>query len=327
MSAATAAAALTLSACGSSDSGSDSSKSGADKGAIKVVTSFYPLTYATEQIGGKHVDVTSLTKPGVEPHDLELTPQQVAVIPGADLTVYEKGFQKAVDDAVKSNAKSDKVLDVDKAADLNLKTSDTTSVGPQDEEEGHDHGDEHGDEHGHDHDEDGMDPHFWNDPVRYKAVAEDIGKRLEKADPDHADDYKKNTAAFTKKLDELNQKFDKTLKTCKNRNLVTGHAAFGYLAKRYNLTQVGVAGVSPEAEPTPQRLKDVSAFIKKNHVTTVYSETLVSPKTAQTIAKETGAKVEVLDPIEGITKESKGQNYFEVMDSNLATLKKGQSCS
>ena len=304
---------LSLTACGS-----DSSPSNSGSGEkIDVVASFYPLAFAAEQIGGDKVKVTSLTQPGVEPHDLELTPQQVAALPKAKLAVYEKGFQSSVDDAIKSSAKSDAVLDVAPSADLSLKLSQTTSIGS----------DEHAEEdHDHEHASD-ADPHFWTDPVRYKAVANAISAKLQKQDPKNAETYKKNAEAFVKKLDDLHAKFSAGLKQCTNRSLVTGHAAFGYLAQRYNLKQVGVAGVSPDAEPTPARLKQVADYTKKNNVKTIYSETLVSPKTSKTVARQTGAKVEVLDPIEGITSASKGKNYFEVMTSNLSTLQKGQGCS
>lgn len=313
LSAVMAASALVLSGCGSSG---DSSSS---EGKTKVVTSFYPLAFAAEQIGGDKVSVTSLTKPGAEPHDLELSPKQISSLAEADLTIYEKGFQPSVDEAVKTSAKSDKTLDVAPAADLTLKLSETTQVGSGDE---HDHAEE-----GHDHAHEGdADPHFWTDPVRYKAVANEISQRMSKADPKNKATYEANAKKFTDKLDKLNADFKSGLGKCTNKNLVTGHAAFGYLAQRYGFNQVGVAGVSPEAEPSPSRLKDVAAFAKKNKVTTIYAETLVSPKTSQTVARETGAKVAVLDPIEGITSASKGKDYFEVMQSNLTTLKTGQAC-
>ena len=329
-----ASSALVLSACGSGSDSSSAGGSGASGGSgdkLKVVTSFYPLQFAAQQIGGDKVDVSSLTKPGAEPHDLELSPKQVASLSDADLTVYLKGFQPSVDEAVKTSAKADKSLDVSPAADLSLKLSESSKVG-QDAEEGHDHEGEHSHEgehghEGHDHGHEGdADPHFWTDPVRYKAVAKSMADRLSKADPKNKATYEANAKKFTDKLDQLNTKFSTGLKSCTNKNLVTGHAAFGYLAKRYGFNQVGVAGVSPEAEPSPARLKDVAAFTKKNNVKTIYAETLVSPKTSETVARETGAKVQVLDPIEGITSASKGKDYFEVMESNLKTLKSGQGC-
>lgn len=321
VSAVCAVSALALSACGS---GGDSASSGSDKDKMNVVTSFYPLGFAAEQIGGDKVKVTSLTKPGAEPHDLELSPKQIASLSEADLTIYEKGFQPAVDSAVKTSAKSDKALDVAPAADLTLKLSESTSVGEEEGHHEHEHEGESGHE-GHNHAGD-SDPHFWTDPVRYKAVATEIANRMAKADPQNKATYEANAKKFTDKLDKLNADFKSGLSKCTNKNLVTGHAAFGYLASRYGFKQVGVAGVSPESEPSPARLKQVAAYAKKNNVKTIYSETLVSAKTSETVARETGAKVQVLDPLEGITSASKGKDYFEVMQSNLTTLKSGQSC-
>ncbi|KLO62765.1 ABC transporter substrate-binding protein [Dermacoccus sp. PE3] len=300
-----------LTACGS---GSSNSGSG-DK--VETVASFYTLQYALERIGGDRVEVSSLTKPGQEPHDIDPSPKQIASLADADLAVYLKGFQPSVDAAVSSNAKKDKTLDVAPDADMTLKLSSTESVGG----EAHEHSE--GD--GHDHSGD-TDPHFWLDPVRYKAVVQAVGARLAKADPEGKATYEANTKKMVADLDALNTEFKSGLANCTNKTLVTGHAAFGYLASRYGFTQVGVSGVSPEAEPTPQRLKAVAAFAKKHDTTTIYSETLVSPKTAETVAKQTGAKVAVLDPLEGLTDASKGKNYFEVMKSNLTTLKQGQGC-
>ena len=317
------ASVLAVSACGGSkDASSGSTTSGASATSeasgkkLNVVTSFYPLTFATEQIGGDKVSVTSLTKPGTEPHDLELSPQQIASLGNADLTVYLKGFQPAVDNAVKTSAKADKTVDVASSADLSLKLSESTTVGGQEEEhegEGHDH-------------ENDADPHFWTDPVRYQAVAKQISDSLSKQDPSNKATYEANAKTFVDKLDALNKEFSSGLKSCSNKHLVTGHAAFGYLSKRYGFDQVGVAGVSPESEPSPARLKDVAEYAKKNNVKTIYAETLVSPKTSETVARETGAKVDVLDPIEGITSASKGKDYFEVMRSNLKALQSGQQC-
>lgn len=296
--------------------GCGSGSAGGDDGKTKTVASFYALQYALERIGGDKADVTSLTKPGQEPHDIDPSPRQVAALADADLTVYLKGFQTNVDAAVTSSAKADTTLDVAPEADLSLHLSSTESVGDTHE---HSEGD------GHDHSGD-TDPHFWLDPVRYKSVVQAIGTRLEKTDPKNKATYAANTKKLVADLDALNAEYTSGLAHCSNKTLVTGHAAFGYLASRYGFTQVGVSGVSPESEPTPQRLKAVAAFAKEHHTTTIYSETLVSPKTAQTVASQTGAKVAVLDPLEGLTDASKGTNYLEVMKSNLATLKQGQGC-
>ncbi|MFB7134810.1 metal ABC transporter substrate-binding protein [Streptomyces sp. NPDC056237] len=273
---------------------------------LNVVASFYPMQFLAEQIGGKHVSVTTLTKPGVEPHDLELTPRQVGGLGDADYVLYLKGIQPAVDDAVKQSGAKD-VVDASKLTALE------------------DHGTETGaDEHGHEHhgDEAGADPHIWLDPVKYAEVAKGVGKSLEKTDPDHAADYRKNTDALVTRLDGLNTAYANGLRNTATKTFITTHSAFGYLAERYGLTQEGIAGVDPEAEPSPARIDEIHTIAEKNKVSTVFFETLASDKTAKTLAKDTGLRTDVLDPLEGITDKSKGADYIEVMQSNLAALQK-----
>ncbi|MFJ9676994.1 metal ABC transporter substrate-binding protein [Streptomyces sp. NPDC101194] len=273
---------------------------------LNVVASFYPMQFLAEQIGGKHVSVTTLTKPGVEPHDLELTPRQIGGLGDADYVLYLKGIQPAVDDAIKQSGAKD-VVDASELTTLE------------------DHGTETGaDEHGHEHhgDEAGADPHIWLDPVKYAEVAKGVGKSLEKTDPDHAADYRKNTDALVTRLDGLNTAYANGLRNTATKTFITTHSAFGYLAERYGLTQEGIAGIDPEAEPSPARIDEIHTIAEKNKVSTVFFETLASDKTAKTLAKDTGLRTDVLDPLEGITDKSKGADYIEVMQSNLAALQK-----
>ncbi|MCX4732195.1 metal ABC transporter substrate-binding protein [Streptomyces sp. NBC_01363] len=290
-----------LTACSSSDA---ADRKNGDK--LDVVASFYPMQFLAEQIGGKHVSVTTLTRPGLEPHDLELSPRQIGGLTDADFILYLKGIQPAVDDAIdQSGAKH--VVDASKLTTLE------------------DHGTETGgDEHGHEHhgDEAGADPHIWLDPVKYAEVAKGVGASLEKTDPAHAADYRKNTDALVTKLDGLNTAYANGLKNTATKTFITTHSAFGYLAERYGLTQEGIAGVDPEAEPSPARISEIHTVAEKNKVTTVFFETLASDRTASTLAKDTGLKTDVLDPLEGITGKSKGADYIEVMQSNLAALQK-----
>lgn len=304
---------LLLSACGGTpaDSGTDAQA----EGGLSVTAAFYPLAYAVERVGGEHVTVSSLTKPGAEPHDVELTPKDVATLGGAGLVVYEKGFQPAVDEAV-GQLDAAKSLDVSSTVDLTVEAAD----------DGHGHTEEEGHaEEGH---ADGaVDPHFWLDPTRYAKAVEAIATKLAAADSANATAYEKNASAFVAELTALDAEFTAGLKTCTNRDLVTGHAAFAYLADRYDLHQVGIAGLSPDAEPNATAMKEIVEHIREHKVTTVYAETLVSKDLTETIAREAGAAVAVLDPIEGLSDESAGKNYLEVMRSNLATLQKGQGCT
>ncbi|MBT2377519.1 zinc ABC transporter substrate-binding protein [Streptomyces sp. ISL-111] len=315
-----------LSACSTSDAAD-----GGNGDKLKVTASFYPMQFLAERIGGEHVAVTSLTKPGVEPHDLELTPRQIGSISESDYVLYLKGIQPAVDDAI---AQSGVKNTVDAAT---LTTLENHGAEVSGHDQGHEGEEEHGDEHGHEeeaheehsegdghnHGEDGgADPHIWLDPVKYAEVAKGVGKSLEKADPDHAADYRKNTEALVGELNKLNTAFETGLKNTATKTFITTHSAFGYLAERYGLTQQGIAGIDPEAEPTPARIQEIHTVAEKEKATTVFFETLASDRTAKTLAKDTGLKTGILDPLEGITEKSQGADYIEVMESNLAALQK-----
>ena len=302
---------LALTGCGSTDGGEGGSADG--DASLTIATSFYPLQHAAEQVGGDHVAVTNLTKPGAEPHDLELTPKQVLEATRADALVYLKDFQPSVDDAAKEAG--DSAMDVSPFARLDIET---------DEHEGHDHEDE-GDHAGHDHG--GTDPHFWLDPTRYADVVEALGERFAEADPDHAADYRANAEEFVGELTALDKDLTAGLDDCTSTDLVTGHSAFAYFADRYGFHQESVSGLTPGVEPSPTALADLVEHIEDEKITTVYAETLVPQDTADTIARETGAEVAVLDPIEGLTDASAGDDYVSVMRSNLETVREGQGCS
>ncbi|MFF6774489.1 metal ABC transporter substrate-binding protein [Streptomyces sp. NPDC012637] len=300
---------VTLSACSGTSDAAD--KAGNESGGkLDVVASFYPMQFLAEQIGGTYVTVNTLTKPGVEPHDLELKPKQIGELGQADVILYLKGIQPAVDDAIAQSATG---TTIDAATLTKLEEHGT--------EVGHDHGSEEAghEDHG---SEAGADPHVWLDPVKYGEVAQGVGAAFEKADPAHAATYKANTQALMTKLAALNGEFETGLKNTSTKTFITTHSAFGYLAERYGLEQEGISGMDPESEPSPARIKELQDVAKKDKVTTVFFETLASDKTAKTLASDTGLKTDVLDPLEGITDKSKGDDYIEVMRSNLAALKK-----
>ncbi|MFE3853507.1 metal ABC transporter substrate-binding protein [Streptomyces griseorubiginosus] len=297
---AAAGALAALSACST-----DSAAAGnTDK--FDVVASFYPMAFLAEQIGGDHVHVTSLTQPGQEPHDLEISAQQTAQLQESDAVLYLKNLQPSVDDAV---AQSEIKTKIDATALTSLEEHGNEVGGHAAE-----HDDEHGEESG------GKDPHIWLDPVKYAEVAKGVGAAFEKADPDHAAAYKANTAALVKKLDALNTKFEDGLAHTDSKVFITTHAAFGYLAERYGLTEEAINGLDPESEPSANRVRDLEKMAKADGVTTVFYETLVSDKTAKTIASDAGLKTDVLDPIEGITAKSRGKDYFSVQEANLKAL-------
>jgi len=267
--------------------GSDSSASGGRK---SVEAAFYPLAYAAERIGGPAFDVQNLTPPGAEPHDLELTPREVAGIQDASVVLYlSHGFQPAVSQAVEQ-ARGKKV---DILAGLPLHAADGSEAGLT------------------------ADPHVWLDPVLLARVAKRIGTALERPSTSVVADLRKLDTAYRQGL-----------RDCKRHEIVTSHAAFGYLAARYGLEKVSITGLTPEAEPTPKRLAHVIQIVRRTHATTVFFETLVSPRLADTVAREVGARTAVLDPIEGLTpaEQKRGDDYLTLMRRNLAALRKALDC-
>jgi zinc transport system substrate-binding protein len=251
-----------------------------------VVASFYPLAFAASEIGGTGVEVENLTPPGAEPHDLEVSPQDVADLRSADLVLLlGRGFQPQLEDAAGGGSKIVRLLDT---PGLDVHTND--------------------------------DPHVWLDPVRYATIVGRIGQALGK--PAAA-------RSLQERLRQLNVEFRIGLAHCQRREIVTSHEAFSYLAERYGLEQIAITGLSPEAEPEPGKLQHVVDLVREHGVKTIYFETLVSPRIAKTVARETAAKTAVLDPLEGLTNEevSAGADYFSVMRKNLTALREGLGCS
>ncbi|SDF49356.1 zinc transport system substrate-binding protein [Blastococcus aurantiacus] len=310
------AALLLLAGCGGDDG--DGGDGGTAADGLTVVAGFYPLEWAAERIGGDRVSVTSLTAPGAEPHDLELTPRDVAGVADADLLVYLGGFQAAVDEAAESQA-GDHAWDAAEAADLSLTA------------EEHGHGEEEGEEHAEDEDhaegEESTDPHFWLDPTRLAAVGDALAEQLTELDPDGAETFEQNAATLREELETLDREMTDGLTGCRVDTLVTSHDAFGYLADRYGLEVIGVTGLSPNSEPSADQVAEIADLVAERGVTTVYTETLVDPAVAETVAAEAGVETAVLDPLEGLTDESAGDDYLAVMRANLATLQEGQACS
>jgi zinc transport system substrate-binding protein len=257
-----------------------------------VVAAFYPLAFAAERVAPAGTEVEDLTPPGAEPHDLELTARDVGRLRDASLVVYVgEGFQPAIDSALER--REGPSLDVLDGLDLLA-------------------GGEHGDE--------AVDPHVWLDPVRYAAVARAVAAALggeAAADP------------LVERLARLDREFRQGLRQCRRREIVTSHAAFGYLADRYGLEQVSLTGISPGAEPSPKEIERLVGKVRETGATTVFFETLVSPDLAKTVAREAEATTAVLDPVEGLepTAADAGADYFTVMRKNLAALRKALECT
>ena len=281
-----------------------SSSSAAAPGTIRVVTAFYPLEEAVERVGADRVSVTDLTPPGVEPHDLELTPSQIGAIADADLVFYlGGGFQPAVEDAV-ADAQG---RAVDVSAELR-----TLPVPPGDTEPSLE-----------------ADPHVWLDPVLYRKIVDEVERTLAAASPADASAFEANAAAFDRRLADLDAAYRSGLARCTRDVIVTSHAAFGYLAARYGLRQEAIAGLTPDVEPSPQRLDELRTLVERDGITTIFTEELLPSNVADTIATATGASTAVLDPLESLTpgEVASGADYDSVMRDNLAELRRALGCS
>jgi zinc transport system substrate-binding protein len=283
-----AALAAMLAGCGAGNGAA------ATGGRLSVVASFYPLAFVASRVGGDHVVVGNLTPPGAEPHDLELTPGAIGRLKRADFVFFlSNGFQAAVEKAVPMARRS---LDVRTVAGPVL---DSPEAG-------------------------GADPHFWQDPSRMVSVAGAVASKLEAVDPSHGSTYRGNADALVASLRDVDTAFRTGLSSCRRHEIVTSHAAFGYLAKRYGLKQIPIAGLDPETEPTPRRISDVVGLVRKYDVKTIFYEKLVSPKIAQTIASEAHVGTDVLDPIEGVRG---ADDYLTVMRRNLGSLRRALDCT
>jgi zinc transport system substrate-binding protein len=260
-------------------------------GKNTVVAAFYPLAYAAQTMSPS-AKVENLTPPGAEPHDLELTPRAVARIEKAAVVLYlSHGFQPAVSDAVKSAG--GRKIDILQGLPLHAARGQEAGLS--------------------------ADPHVWLDPVLFEQIVRRIAAVLPR--PVH-------TGPLIADLGALDRDYRKGLAHCERRDIVTSHAAFGYLAQRYGLRQVPITGLTPESEPTPKQLAHVIQLVRQTHATTVFFERLVSPRLADTVAREVGAHTAVLDPIEGLTpsEQRHGETYLTVMRENLAALRKALAC-
>jgi zinc transport system substrate-binding protein len=268
--------------------------SAADDGRLQVTAGFYPLVWFSERVGGEHVDVTGLTDPGVEPHDIEPTFARTVALARADLVVVEQGLQPAIDEAVAQNAEG-RVLDVTDGVQLR--------------------------------EEDGQpDPHFWLDPLLLADAAAAVAADLAELDPPNAASYAANATALRADLEDLDGEFVSGLAECDRHVVVSSHDAFGYWG-RYGIEVAPVAGLTPDAEPTPAGLARLQQLIHDEGITTVFSERLASPKLTDALARDLGLRTAVLDPIEGLASESSSDDYLSLMRANLTALEEANGCT
>lgn len=270
---------------------------------LQVVTSFYPLYFFTSQITQDRADVYNITPAGAEPHDYEPSTRDIAKIEDSALLVLNGGKLEAWGDKIKENLQNKNTVTI---------TVGETIATQQIIEDG----------------EKIQDPHIWLDPVLAKKEVEIIAQGLIQVDPANSEFYQTNAQTLLNKLDTLNSKFSQGLNNCAKKDIITSHASFGYLASQYSINQVAISGLSPDSEPSVQKLAEVADFAKKNQVKYIFFESLVSPKLSQTIANEIGAQSLVLNPIEGLsdTDIKNGKNYFSEMENNLKNLKIALAC-
>ncbi|MBO0446461.1 zinc ABC transporter substrate-binding protein [Enterococcus ureilyticus] len=304
------AAMFTLTACGQTKEQDNSGKSD----TIKVVTTFYPMYDFAKNVVGDAGDVQLLIPAGTEPHDYEPSAKDIAKITDADVFVYNSHELETWVKDVLENVDEKKVAVVEAAGSIDLMAGAAHD---------HDHDEEEADHEEHDHDHE-LDPHVWLDPVLAQKEVEAIRDALVKKYPDKKETFEKNATAYIEKLKELDAEYKEAFTNAKNKTFVTQHAAFGYLAKQYGLTQESIAGISPDQEPSPSRLAELKNYIKEHNVSVIYFETSASSKVAETLASETGVELAVLNPLESITQkeQDQGEDYISVMKANLDALKK-----
>jgi zinc transport system substrate-binding protein len=276
----------------------------AQTGRVKVMGAFYPLYEWARQVGGERVEAANLVSVGAEPHGYEPNPRDIRRIHEMDIAiVLGPGFQPGLDRVLKG-VRGKKPIRLTVTEGISLK------AGPQSGEAAP------------------PDMHVWLDPVLSQQVVRKIAAVLAQADPAGQATFEANAEAYVKKLEVLDQEFRAGLATCQRKEAITSHAAFAYLLERYGLRQFPIRGLSPEREPSPRQLARLARLAKERSIKTIYYETLVSPKVAEMLAKEVGAKTLVLNPIEGLTaaEQKAGKDYLVLMQENLASLRIGQDC-
>ncbi|HEM2901985.1 TPA: zinc ABC transporter substrate-binding protein AdcA [Streptococcus suis] len=297
--------ALLLGACGNSIASED--------GKLNIVTTFYPVYEFTKQVAGDEANVDLLVKAGTEVHGYEPSAKDIARIQEADAFVYENENMETWVHDVEGSIDTEKVNVISATEGMLL------LPGGEEEHEGHDHSEE-----GHSH---AYDPHVWLSPERAITLVENIRDSLVAKYPEKKDAFETNAAAYIEKLDALDAKYSETLSAAKQKYFVTQHTAFAYLALDYGLKQVSITGVAADEDPTPSRLAELTEYINKYGIKYIYFEENASKSVAETLAKETGVQLDVLNPLESLTDEDmkNGKDYISVMEDNLTALEKTTS--
>lgn len=311
----TAVLAVGLMVVGCAKTTTETTKPKSEVQKLKVITSFYPMYEFARQVGKDKVDVKALVPVGVEPHDWEPTPQDMAALQAAKVFIYNgAGFEHWVD-KVLANIQNPSMVVTETTQGLEL----IAAVQEEDE-----HGHEHGEQQSHKAEaNEEKDPHVWVDPVAAQHQVRMVRDALIKADPANQGYYEENAAQYISKLQTVDAEYRESIARARHKSFITSHAAFNYLAKRYNLEQIPISGMAPNTEPSPERLRELIEETKERQLKYIFFETLVSPKVAEIVAKEAGVKTLVLNPLEGLTKEdaAAGKDLITLMRENLANLK------
>jgi zinc transport system substrate-binding protein len=266
--------------------GCGSSAAGGEDDGVHVVTTSHPLEFTAAAVAGDRATVSSILAAGADSHGTEISTRQVVELTEADVVVHLSGLQPAVDDALTTRPPEHLVDAVTYADDEN-------------------------------------DPHFWLDPSRMAALGQDVAAELTAVDPDGADAYAAGATSFAAEMDQLDADYATALQGCQDAALVTSHEAFGYLADRYGLRQIGIAGIDPEVEPSPARIRDVMEVARENAVTTIFFEGTANPAVSEKLAADLGVRTAVLHPVEQV---DEGTDYLSLMRENLEALRTGLNC-
>ncbi len=275
---------------------------------LNVVASFYPLAHFAEQVGSEHVKVVNIMPPGVEPHEFEPTPRDMKEIWGSKVFIFNGAGIDPWAERIQKTLKEKGILTVEISRNFILKKSAKNKY--------------------RDFNNDMCDPHVWIDPLLAQKEIEIIRDAFIKVDPENEYAYRNNSVTYINKLSLLNKKYKEGLRSCKIRTIVVSHNAFSYLARRNNLNIIPLAGISPEEEPSPRRMAEISKIARNKNIQYIFFEPLVSPKVAKTVAREIGVKTLTLNPVEGLTEDEimAGKDYISIMEENLQNLRKALSC-
>ncbi len=279
---------------------------------IKITASFYPLAHFAEQVGGENVIVTNIMPPGSEPHEFEPTPGDLRKIYNSGLFIFNGAGIDPWAERLEADLKKDTVV----INIIKLFSSITLS-----EREKNKHLNDMGNR--------SFDPHIWLDPLLAVKEVEIIRDALIKVDPGNEKTYRQNSSDYIMSINKLNKKYTAGLKTCRTRDIIVSHGAFGYMSSRYDLQTNSITGLSPEEEPSARKMVELAKLALRKNIKHFFYEQLASPKLAETLAREVSGETLVLDPLGGLTEKdiNKGRTYISVMEDNLHNLRTAMDCN